>query len=173
MLLLRRYHRESSGTPASSGTLPWMAFVQNNLPSGGYELCSGTVVAPDVVLTAGHCAVDLSTMTVYPPQQYQVYTGNVDWPDAAASNVSRVVAYPGFRKITGANGNVYADGDAALLQLASPTTAPAIPLASDPADSGLYEGGSAAAIAGWGLTSAGGPTPDQLQWAVTVDQSST
>ena len=114
-------------------------------------------------------------MTVYPAQQYEVVTGSLDWTDVATgqvSPVSRVVVYPGFLKITGSNGSVYADGDAALLQLAAPTTAPAMQLASDPADSGLYASGTGAAIAGWGLTSAGGSTPDQLQWADTVVQSS-
>jgi len=164
------------GTPASPGTWPSLAFIENSLPGGGYYLCTGTIVAPNVVLTAGHCAVDESTMTVYPPQQYGVVTGSLDWTDAATRQlrpVSRVVVYPGFLKIAGSNGELYADGDAALLQLEIPTAAPAMPLASDPGDSGLYASGTAAAIAGWGLTSAGGSTPDQLQWAITVVQSST
>ena len=162
------------GSPASPGTWPWLAFIENSLPSGGYDLCSGTVVAANVVLTAGHCAVDESTMTVNPPQQYGVVTGSLDWTDAATrqvSPVSRVIVYPGFLKITSSNGSVYLDGDAALLQLTLPTTAPAMPLAADPGDSGLYAAGTPAAIAGWGLTSAGGSTPDQLQWAETVVQS--
>ena len=163
------------GAPVSPGTWPWLAFIENSLPGGGFDLCTGTVVAPNVVLTAGHCAVDESTMTLYPPQQYGVVTGSLDWTDAATrqlSPVSRVVLYPGFLKITGSNG-VYSDGDAALLQLETPTTAPSMPLASDPGDSGLYAAGTPAAIAGWGHTSAGGSTPDQLQWATTVVQSST
>lgn len=162
------------GSPASAGTWPSLAFIEDSLPGGGAELCSGTVVAPNAVLTAGHCAVDLSSMTVEPPGQYGVVTGSLDWTDAATrqvSAVSRVVVYPGFLKITASNGSVYSDGDAALLELQTPTTAPPMPLAVDPGDTGLYAAGTAVGIAGWGLTSAGGPAPDQLQWATTVLQS--
>ena len=38
-------------------------------------LCSGTVVASNVVLTAGHCAEDETTGAVETPADYQVLTG--------------------------------------------------------------------------------------------------
>ncbi len=166
------------GTPASPGSWPWLAFVANTLPNAtGVDLCSGTVVAPNVVLTAGHCAVDPASMTPYPLAQFSVVTGSLDWTDATTRQVSaviRTVAYPGFLTITGANGEIYSDGDAALLELGTPTTAPAITLATDPEDGALYTGGTPATIAGWGLTAGGGGSePTQLQWANTVVQDGT
>ena len=153
-----------------------MAFVNNHLPGGtDAELCSGTVVAPNVVLTAGHCAVDLTTMTVYPPAQYSVITRSLDWTDTAArqtSAVSRIVVYPGFLKITGTS-SLYADGDAALLQLTTPTAAPSIAIASDSDATALYAGGTPGLMAGWGLTSPSGTLPTQLQTGNTVVQNTT
>jgi Trypsin len=59
-----------------------------------------------------------------------------------------------------------------LLQLSTPTSAPLMPLATPTADASLYEGGTGAGIAGWGLTVGGGSIlPDTLQWATTVLQS--
>jgi len=29
------------GSPASPGTWPWLAFVENSLPGGGFDLCTG------------------------------------------------------------------------------------------------------------------------------------
>lgn len=107
--------------------------------------CSGTVVAPRLVLTAGHCAEDVETGTINEPAGYRAVTGNVDWADEAdrqVLNVSRVVVYPGFDRGT-------LTGDAALLELSTPTTAPAIGLATD---LGGLPAGTPAIIAGWGST---------------------
>jgi hypothetical protein len=65
-------------------------------------------------------------------------------------------------------------GDAALLVLATPTTAPPIALATG-ADAALEQPGGAAQVAGWGLTNPLDQTslPDVLQAAPTVVQNST
>ena len=41
------------GQPAAPGTFPWMAYVLD-LRGSNIGQCSGTVVAPNLVLTAGH-----------------------------------------------------------------------------------------------------------------------
>ena len=66
------------GQPAEPGTFPWMAYV---LDFRGNEVgqCSGTVVAPNLVLTAGHCAEDVQTGVVNEASGYRVLTGNVNW----------------------------------------------------------------------------------------------
>jgi secreted trypsin-like serine protease len=125
--------------------------------------CSGTVVAPNLVLTAGHCAEEVQTGTLDEASGYQVMTGNVDLAAAETerqvSAVTRVIVCGCFDRHT-------AVGDVALLQLSTPTSAPAITLASSP------HAGTAALLAGWGDTYSGQATPvERLQWAPTVVQS--
>jgi hypothetical protein len=153
------------GSPAETNSFPWLAFIVDKRPEG-IERCSATVVAPDLVLTAGHCAEDVETGIANEPSGYSVVTGNVDWtsPDRQVSAVSRVIVYPGFAR------NVD-DRDAALLVLATPTSAPALVLAEWPSDSSILQGGTGATIAGWGETSpAEEALPEGLQWAETVVQ---
>jgi secreted trypsin-like serine protease len=156
------------GTTATSGW-GFMAYVQN--AENGF-FCSGTVVAPELVLTAGHCGADETTGVPYDPSGYTIYTGNVEWPLGTQSAVSQVIPYPGFTPITTENGSNVDDGDAALLVLSTPTLAPTIPLASDPTDLSLLDAGTGALIAGWGLTDPDADAgPSDLQYGETVVQS--
>lgn len=139
-----------------------MAYVLD-LKGNSAEQCSGTVVAPDMVLTAGHCAEEVQSGAVEEASGYQVMTGNVSLAAPAAerqvSSVSRVIVCGCFDRHT-------AVGDVALLQLSTPTSAPAITLASSP------PAGTAAVLAGWGNTYSSEATPvERLQWAPTVVQS--
>lgn len=132
------------GRVAEEDAFPWMAFVVD-FHGETASVCSGTVVAPRLVLTAGHCAENVETGTVNNPSGYAVVTGTADWAQEAhrqLSHVSRLLVYPGFDRSR-------LVGDAALLELATPTTAPAITLAGDL--SGLPMG-TEATIAGWGET---------------------
>jgi secreted trypsin-like serine protease len=150
------------GQAAAPGMFPWMAYI---LDLRGDEVgqCSGTVVAPNLVLTAGHCAENMQTGVVNEASGYRVATGNVDWaaPEAEkqVSDVVRVIPCSCFDRHTDV-------GDVALLQLATPTTAPVVPLAASP------PGGTGALFAGWGVTYDGQKTPvEGLRWARTVVQA--
>jgi secreted trypsin-like serine protease len=139
-----------------------MAYVRD-FRGNGVGRCSGTVVAPNLVLTAGHCAEDMQSGVVNAASGYRVMTGNVDWAapetERQVSGVTRVIACPCFDRHT-------AVGDVALLQLSTPTTAPAVTLASSP------HGGTAALLAGWGKTYSNQDSPiERLQWARSVVQS--
>ena len=158
------------GNPASAGQWPWVARVVV-FDRSTAVICSGSVIAPNVVLTAGHCAVDAKTRALLPAADYEVTTGTTNWltSPGQVSAVSRVVLYPGWSTAS----NDVSDGDAALLQLATPTTAPALPLASPDADAGSYAAGTGAEVAGWGGTTVGnlGVLPDSLRWTTTTVQS--
>jgi secreted trypsin-like serine protease len=127
--------------------------------------CSGTLVSSNVVLTAGHCAVDESTRVRRAPSGYRVVTGAADWTETyhTVSRVSRVIVNPGFYFSGGVPMN-----DAALLALSSPVSQPTIPLWS----TGQVSAGLGAVVAGWGETYLGQPFGSQtlLQWAPTVVQ---
>ena len=154
------------GLPAAPGTFGMMAFVVYEDPgTGNIEVCSGTVVSPQLVLTAGHCAFDTETGTQDQPVGYAVVTGSLDWtsPARQVSAVTRTILNPAYNAATG-------DGDAALLVLGTPTTAPPVPLADPSMDLSLLNAGTSAQIAGWGLTLAN-TVPDQLQWGISVVQS--
>lgn len=163
--VLRRHRAHVAvvgGQPADPGTFPWMAYVRD-FRGNGVGQCSGTVVAPNLVLTAGHCAEDMQSGVVNAASGYRIMTGNVDWAapetERQVSGVTRVLACPCFDRHT-------AVGDVALLQLSTPTTAPAVTIASSP------HGGTAALLAGWGKTYSNQDSPiERLQWARTVVQS--
>ena len=153
------------GSSAVQGQLPFMAFIAYFLSSTSSEICSGTLVAPNVVLTAGHCTVDEDSWTTNDPGGFAVVTGAADWTDATSrqvSSVAEVIPYPGFDPSD-------LTSDAGLLVLSAPVDAPTIGLPTN-ADDYLQNPGTGAGIAGWGGTYSGSPLPDVLQWGDTVVQ---
>ncbi len=153
------------GHSASIEELPWLAYIQAETGSSGYS-CSGTVVAPRIILTAGHCVEDIESGEITAAAGFLVATGVADLEDAGPGNVSRVLealVYPGFDP-----GQVH--GDAGILILSAPVSAPAIRLASA-ADAGLLEPRTPLTVAGWGLTKGNAKDiPTQLQEGTTTVQ---
>jgi secreted trypsin-like serine protease len=136
------------GSPATIEQFPYLAYIEAGNKRRGFA-CTGTVVAPRVVLTAAHCVESVETGTFSKPAEYKVAIGVANPKQATAENVYDVVAthvFPSFDP-----GVVH--GDAAVLILSRPTTAPVLALAG-PADAALYEGGAVVSVAGWGVTSA-------------------
>ena len=86
------------GTTAQAGEWPDAVAV---LGSSGS--CTGTLIAPDLVLTAGHCA----NIT---PQQVIANTVDYSKGDGVAVHVAKTTAYPNWQ----------VEYDIALLELASP-----------------------------------------------------
>jgi secreted trypsin-like serine protease len=141
---------------------PSLAYIEGVQATAGYA-CTGTVVAPRVVLTAGHCVEDIESSSIVEPKLIAVATGVSNLTKIAPEQISRVekvLAYPGFDPTE-------LHGDAGLLILTDPVEAPPIALAGSE-DAPLYEPGVKLTVAGWGIDDRNtGHAPNQLQ-AATV-----
>jgi secreted trypsin-like serine protease len=118
------------GTPASISD--WGFTVAVLTP---HTLCTGSVISPTKVLTAAHCVSSPPTMTVRANSNTAFAGGEVHSVSAAAIN-------PGWSR------GFF--GDLAVLSLSTPTSAPAIQLASVSEDSSLTNPGAALSVAGFG-----------------------
>jgi hypothetical protein len=119
---------------ADATNAPWAAQV--SWAGMGYE-CTGSVVAPEWILTAGHCA-SRDDMSV---QVGSLQLGGGD-------------------KIAVDRAEVDTKADLALLHLTKPTKAPAVKLATDDPKAGAIN-----QIFGWGMTAPGSGPAEQLKVA--------
>jgi secreted trypsin-like serine protease len=141
-----------NGTQTPIAALPSLAFIKHKAPSyvrhGGppeISTCTGTVVAPRIVLTAGHC-VQSPRGNLRSTTGFRVTTGVGDIrsaPAGSVSHVSRALIIPGY------NPSIRRY-DVGLLVLSAPVAAPAMRLAQ-PGDAGLLAENTPLTIAGWGL----------------------
>lgn len=151
------------GTPADDGTFAPLAFVTSQVSQTTAMACTGTVIAPAVVLTAAHCLVDEQTGAPRSAAGVTVLTGRVDRSASGGQvlGASRVLVHPAYDRAA-------IRADLALILLSEATTAPPLAVVGS-GDAGLASGGTPAAIAGWGLTTPGDAGAAQrLQTAATT-----
>ncbi|MFM9125440.1 MAG: trypsin-like serine protease, partial [Actinomycetota bacterium] len=137
----------TTGTP----TPAWAVIAERG------AACTGTVIAPAVVLTAAHCTMDQLRIA---PIAGIARPGVIDALDGSTErdwDMADLLPHPGY------DPNTYRN-DVALVVLESSTGTPAMPLIA-PWQDGLVVGGAPAGIAGWGLTVDGGSSPRYLQEA--------
>jgi secreted trypsin-like serine protease len=149
-------------------TYPSLVYIEGVQATAGYA-CTGTVVAPRVVLTAGHCVEDIESSSIVEPQLIGVVSGVSNLERITKANVTQVIqtlAYPGFNPTE-------LNGDAGLLILATPVAATPIKLAGK-AEPGLLRAGRNLKIAGWGIDEFDTEhAPSQLHAAtVPIDKAS-
>jgi trypsin len=107
----------------------------------GFQFCGGTLVAPDKVVTAAHCAADQE------PSAIRVVGGREDKQSDAGTvaEVKDIWVHPEYT-------NALAGYDVAVLTLASDLDYGTIPIATDEP----YKEGTKTTVLGWGRTKDGG-----------------
>ncbi len=146
------------GTNASPGEYP--AVAQINF--GFMFQCTGTLISPDTVLTAGHCSsltgVAVASPASYPPQTINVRIGHYqNGTGGEVVPVSRVIMQPNYI----GPGATY---DISLLKLGRNSTMTPVKVAGS-TETNLWSAGTMETIVGWGVTKEGGSTPKFLQEA--------
>jgi len=145
------------GTDTPAGKYPAVA----NVTISGAFGCTGTLIAPDWVLTAGHCSsltggLGLATPIAFSPSSFEVVLGTVARSGAGGETfgVDRIVI-PSDYLLT-------ASYDTSLLHLTRPSKAAPTPVAGVGFQA-LSASGVLTEAAGFGLTADGGAAPDVLQ----------
>jgi secreted trypsin-like serine protease len=136
-----------NGDEAAAGTFPYLAWIYYS-DSIDNRVCTGSVVASNVVLTAAHCVLRDDFSATVDPARFAVVTGNVHHlaEPHTASAVSSLAVAPNFRIEPPIRTPLA--GDAAVLILAQPTPSPPVRLAT----SQVWSAGTPALVVGWGET---------------------
>ena len=118
------------GEDVEEGEHPYMAAV---LEDGG-QICGGSVIAPQWVLTAAHCIREGASLSVV--------VGSVDYTQGREIAVDNAIVHPGYDPDTSAN-------DVALLRLVADAGVPALRIPGPSADR-FEVTGTPAVVVGWG-----------------------
>jgi hypothetical protein len=147
------------GTAVVQGGAPYTVYIQASTGSTTFVACTGSVIAPTIILTAAHCVFDKTTGAAIPASAIAVAAGSVNRPANPPANVTAVRPDPYYNPAT-------FQADAAILLLNAPVPPAAVPVAlAAPANGALYAPGTSVTFTGWGETVADMPTssPTQLQ----------
>ena len=128
------------GTDAQAGRYPWIVALSRG--------CGGSLIAPDRVLTAGHCVEDLrvSELRAYVGASRRKKGGYRY--DGLALRALDVATHPGYKPLDG-GGPV---NDAAIIKLEAPVPNIEPVKLAQRGDTPLFAGGQEATVIGWGVT---------------------
>jgi trypsin len=141
------------GTDAGPNEFPAVAEI-----TFGAFLCTGTLIAPNTVLSAGHCGsitgAAVASPASWPPQLIDVRIGSNKPGQGEQRPVQSVTLNPNYLLTSGY--------DISLLKLSSTSTKAPAKVAGT-SEGSLWTPGTLETIVGWGATEEGGDLPDTLQ----------
>jgi len=150
------------GDDAEPGEYPSVARI-----TYGAFMCTGTLIQPDTVLTAGHCSsvtgAAVSSPISWPAPLIDVTIGGRTVDEGESATVSKVTIPPQYLLTSGS--------DVSILKLTRASSKTPVKVAGA-ADRNIWSAGTLETIVGWGATEEGGDTPDILQEAqvpITTD----
>ena len=156
-----------NGASASQGEFPWaVALVFADTPPVQGQFCGGSLVAPDVVVTAAHCTMGSRA------DEIEVFAGKADLTDVDPGDVHTIdTIHLPANAVVDPDDDGVPRRDIALLRLSQPVAgaAPIAPVAPAPAPPTAWAVGDPLEVMGWGLTESG--FPDLLQH-VEIDRVS-
>ncbi|KAJ1801739.1 hypothetical protein LPJ59_000030 [Coemansia sp. RSA 2399] len=141
----QRTPRIIGGTPVASSDFTFIAFIEGYMEGVGAFSCTGSLIAPSVVLTAGHCTYATDT-TMFTASQIQVGFTHTRPPEDTlyqGHSVSTIITHPEFSMDTMKN-------DIALLILDDTISTSEATLAK--VYNGGVSAGSTITAAGFGVT---------------------
>jgi len=144
---------------------PWQAAILDGESGNGFDrqFCGGSLVAPNIVVSAAHCFYDTITDS-FPPPSFDVVTGRT----ALSSTAGQELDVNDYFFFVDGGGNPLYDPDiddqfdVVFIELASNSISPTIKIAG-PTEGAVWAPGRTAFATGWGSLSSGGPFPDQLR----------
>ena len=153
----RDKHDIARGSDVSSGEFPFVVFVfrVEDREEGTAYGCTGSLLAPDWVLTAAHCLVDEDGVVVE-PEDVKVYTGHDFTALLARRIASRLIIHPRYSHL------ILGSNDIALIHLESPFSSETVRVLTPQEDALHAPSGTGSTAVGWGRTE-DGESPDILQ----------
>lgn len=113
----------AAGQAAPVQTVPgWEAVGRLNI--GGRSMCTASLIAPDLVLTAAHCVYDIRNGRAVKPRSIKFEAGLNGRNSKASRKVAKAVIHPGYRH--GQTGQFQTGTDIAVLRLERPISADVI-----------------------------------------------
>ncbi|MEC3919163.1 S1 family peptidase [Nocardia sp. CDC160] len=132
------------GSPTSATQYPWLGAISTSifpLRPGG-QFCAGELIAPDQLLTAGHCGAVVQA--ILPTVTVTFGRTDLDGEAGTMVGVKSVRIHPGFH-FTQFGADMANHDDVALLTLSYPLSLPTATIGAPHGDS--------ATVVGWGATS--------------------
>lgn len=145
---------------ADEGEYPWMVEL---LDDNGGHICGGALIAPQWVLTAGHCGLGLPGFVDAPTN---VIINSINYTEESDNSEAIAIENIYVHDEYSLNLEIIDGYDIALIKLAEPSTITPLAYHTSEADDALIAIGEPTTVLGWGSTDAVGSTSDFLKEAV-------